>query len=110
MDFVVYASGQSTVLLIPDFFLPPIEAQRAYAPLTVCGRISAFAGGATLWRRFEAAIDAHAFVAVSIAEMERILGIDHPFLVQFRKTAARRGALFGTSPLAPEAGSPAGNV
>jgi len=110
MDFIVYASGENTLLLIPDCFLPPDEAQVAYGPLSVCDRIDDGVGGAELWRKFAADIDEHAFAAVSVAEMELLLGHDHPFLEQFRKSAPRLRTIFGTSPLAPEARSPAGTV
>jgi len=33
MDFIVYMSGEKTLLLIPDCFLPSTEAQADYGPL-----------------------------------------------------------------------------
>jgi hypothetical protein len=112
MDFSVYVSGESesTLLLVPACFLPPLQAQVTYGPLFVCGRINSSDGGAKLWRRFAAEIEDHDFAAVSMTDAARILGKGHPFLDNCRKTASTHKSVVGTSPIAPEAQSPAGNV
>jgi hypothetical protein len=110
MDFIVYASGdEKTLLLVPGCMLPPIAAQVTYGPLSVCGRLNSRDGGAKLWRKFAAEVDAHSFAVVSVAEAERLLGSEHPLLQQCRKSASRLQPTAGRSQSA-EAAPPAGDV
>ena len=99
MDFIVYASGEHKLLLIPNSILPPVVAQLLHGPLSVCGKIKATRGGEDLFQIFAADIDEHAFVAVGVEELELLLGHDHPFLGQYRKSTPRLRKVFGTSPI-----------
>lgn len=90
MDVILYVSGKGELAITPDCYLPSIELERRYGPMTFCGRATidddVFARG---WGRIANDMRRQTYALLDVEEAKEILGARHACFRQVRKLVKR---------------------